>query len=349
MSLVNPMRSDAAGSAKGKGWSVDHYDQFWFLGGAEALSSIVNGEQETVVCLPAFFCGQSLRFIRNKRVQLCFYPLKNDLRPDYGQLEALIKGRRVDFLLYVHYFGRIQGQQKIDQFCKQHDISLIEDCAHVIHPSVHNSWVGDFLVFAPHKFFSVAHGGVLYRREGEIRPVKRSGKAEQFPWLWYLKGIAKRSIPRKRKDVSGEVVWSSHRADPGYFEPSFYEHSLLDDEVGKLNEKIEKRRLNRRQLSHLLSEYDRWRALVIFSEDEIPYLYGMLCDSTDVADQRFQQLRNFGVPVMKWPDLPGEIRGVVERDYPADKLRTTNTLYFSLHEQLDIGRYTQMIRKALHA
>ena len=43
-------------------------------------------------------------------------------------------------------------QENSRDFCDKNNIVLIEDCAHVIHPSVSNIWVGDYLFFSAQTF-----------------------------------------------------------------------------------------------------------------------------------------------------------------------------------------------------
>ena len=321
----------------------------WHLSGAEALAALVQSHHSkgaTTILLPAFFCGQSLRFLRHANVIFFFYPLTDDLQPDYGWIESLLEEQQANFLIHVHYFGQATSQNDSRRLCDKYGIQLIEDCAHLIHSDIHSHWMGDFLLFSPHKYFPVAQGGMLYKKKQ--CKCEKAGSAVLFPWLWYLKQFVKRYLPflRSKRKHPG-LVWSAQSEKPTLKSPSFVEKELLESIVDDLDLVIEKRRINREILTEKLLKYGGWWELSDFQRKDVPYLLGMRCSSLEVANKRRTLLSQAGAPVMQWPDLPVEIRGKKET-YQKDIQRTEETIYFFLHEQLDILQYVECIHKALN-
>ena len=77
-------------------WIIDSYkNSLWFCGSAEILLNIcnqVNKKPENIsIMLPAYFCGQSLRYLRNTGINFIFYDLCDNLSPDYEKIEKNFK------------------------------------------------------------------------------------------------------------------------------------------------------------------------------------------------------------------------------------------------------------------
>ena len=141
-------------------WNLKGYQPpLWYCSSAEILSDICmqhkNIAGKVSIMLPSYFCGQSLRYLRNINVEFIFYELNDNLTPDYKNILNILKENSPDFFLHVHYFGQVLAQNKTRELCSSHNMLMIEDCAHVIHPSAKTEWLGDCLFFSPHKFFPV--------------------------------------------------------------------------------------------------------------------------------------------------------------------------------------------------
>ena len=163
--------------------------------GSELLAKLIDNlnsfnKRKLNVYIPGYFCGQSLKYLRLINVNIKFYKLSNDLMPDYEYLELLTYQNKIDILILVHYFGKIRGQEKAINFSKRNNITLIEDCAHIKNPILFNSWVGDFLIFSPHKHFDIPQIGILFSKTKlDIIIKKHTNK-----YFWFLKKLLKRFI-----------------------------------------------------------------------------------------------------------------------------------------------------------
>jgi len=249
-------------------------------------------------------------------------------------------------MLHVHYFGRIFAQRNSRDFCDKNKIILIEDCAHIIHPSVCDKWVGDYLFFSPHKYFPVKNSGVLYSKDKIQSNMQRDKLL--FPYLWFIKNIIKRvllSIKRYNDVSSCELIFSGEVVLPDYKIPSAKEIQLLQNITNNLDNIIELRNINLNKLKTLLINYDSWELLIDYNGN-IPYIVGMNCFNSKVMIERYEILINNNCPVMSWPDLPNELKNNMD-EYKKEINRTKNTIFFFIHHQLDMNRYIKDIKGVL--
>ena len=103
-------------------------------------------------------------------MQLVFYPVTENLNPDWRLLHALVLlNGKPDVFILVHYFGFPGEIRNAFQFCQQVGAVLLEDGAHVLTPI---GGIGKFSwasVFSPYKLLPVPKLGVLVTsKETEI-------------------------------------------------------------------------------------------------------------------------------------------------------------------------------------
>lgn len=334
-------------------WRLVSYQKKWLVSGAESLALICEKEKIRLdkkinILIPSYFCGQSLKHLRDLGNDIIFYNVNENLSPDYKELNDLVKIKKVNIMVHVHYFGKIMTQQNSRDFCDKNNIVLIEDCAHVIHPSVSNTWVGDYLFFSPHKHFPVKNGAILYSKNDFKFEITLRNMA--FPYMWYVKNIAKKtllSFKKIYKNSSNKVLFSNMKIKPTYRQPSLKEVNYLNKLTKNLNEIIEIKKQNFEKLKKILESYDGWSLLVDFQKEDVPYVIGMKCCDTDIMQKRFKSLGKQGCPVMIWPDLPRELKNDLNR-YSNDVRRVKNTIFFFIHHQLHIDKYLEDLQLAMN-
>jgi len=354
--LPLPDFSDLVSLAKGRKtnrttWEIEGYAKnSWFCSGANSLLNICNqsskGSDDVHLMLPAYFCGQSLKYLRNAGVIFIFYNLHDDLTPNYEHIKKILQVQKPDIFLHVHYFGQILKQSSTRELCDNFNMTMVEDCAHVLHPSVHNHWVGDYIFFSPHKFFPVNNASVIFSNyKMKINSLCRE---ESLPFLWFLNRLLKRYfLLNKRKTSTWKVQWSSQSKFPGFFTPNSKVIDLIEVKSNNINEISKIRVKNRKTLLSSLVQFKKWEVLSNFGEKDIPYILGMKCESEIVASELYCKFRSCGCPVMMWPDLPYELRQST-KSYSLDIERTTLTIFFFLHEQIDIDYYLKLIHQVLN-
>jgi len=274
-------------------------------------------------------------------VELIFYSLEVDLNPNYKNILSLLEKKKPDFFLHVHYFGRVSSQEMTRDLCNTYNMLMIEDCAHIIHPSVANQWFGDYLFFSPHKFFPVKNGGVLYSKEA----MKNNNNHVRsfFPFFWYLKKYF--SLIKYKNNINCNIQWNSKSEKFNFFLPSSAEINLIKASSRNLKEISKIRVLNKDKLLAVFSRKSDLRQLVIYDSSDVPYIVGVKCDDISFAKNLCTSLRKLNCPVMKWPDLPNEILKI---ECQNDINLIKSSIFFFIHEQIDINKYTKIISQAIN-
>jgi len=325
----------------------------WFMGGAEALSYIcrhIASKHKKLVklLLPSYFCGQSLRFLRNDGVDFGFYQLHNDLTPNLDSAVSLIDPQKRNLFLHVHYFGHFIDAQNSADFCQRYGCLLIEDCAHIISPFAGMNFVGEFVLFAPHKQIPVKYGGLLFARS---KLPDLTTEVQQVSISWYLKRLLQRYLTRNkswRRYREWEIVWSDDKQAVQYSLPSPLEVELLTKKLNQPQVLVEARRSNAAKIAKLIESEDNLQLLKHFSQHDVPYIIGLRFTELSNLHKFSKALNQLRCPYMMWPDLPMELV-VAEGDFQADLDRTMLTLFLFVHEEIDINKYVISIKKALDA
>ncbi len=332
-------------------WRIDGYREgAWFCSGAEILFNIckqVDTDMKDVcIMLPSYFCGQSLKYLRNAGVEFAFYKLNEDFSPDYISIKSLLKTKNVDFFLHVHYFGCVKNQQQTRDLCNQYNISMIEDCAHIFHPLDRDKWLGDYVFFSPHKFFPVLCSSVLFSKKELI--VDKLYIENRFLISWYLKGLLKHIYPkRKTSNYNWNVVWSNQSEIPTNTMPNHFDIEFINISRRRIQSISNTRIDNKNKLLQVFEKLDDWYAVSEYKLHNTPYILGFRCHCSDVMAKVRDKLHLLKCPIMMWPDLPYEIKKK-SKNYQRDIERVECTIFFFTHEQIDINKYVKLISKAVH-
>ena len=105
-----------------------YQSSLWFRGGAQALSFVcrhieLKHKKSVKLLLPSYFCGQTLRFLRDEGVEFGFYQLNRDFSPNFSSVELLIDPQKSNLFLHVHYFVHFFDTQDSVDF-----VSVINVC-----------------------------------------------------------------------------------------------------------------------------------------------------------------------------------------------------------------------------
>lgn len=318
----------------------------WFLSTADALSVICNSIQEQVgrrlnILIPSYFCGQSLRYLRSLNVNLYFYDLDAADNLNANHITEKFSQAEIDVFIQVHFFGRVSGQKIGRSIADSLGAIHIEDCAHVISPYASNVWMGDVLLFSPHKYFPIPSIGLAVFRENFDLPVLVSRRFFSFSWV--LKNFSKRLFFRYSKPEWG-YKWSKKSELPKLYQPSYLHRKIGSTYLVKWKNFSETRKRYRKILLSKLQEGSGWKPIEI--EKHTPFLLGMQCDTEEIAKRRFHLLNSRYQLVMQWPDLPVEIK---DQTGVADgvKKKVANRLFFFVHHGLDEKKWISEVDRAL--
>jgi len=110
-----------------------------------------------------------------------FYKLNEDLTIDINHFKELLKNKKFDCALIIHYFGFCRNNmEEIKNICQENNVVLIEDCAHAFHLHNKDSLLGnygDFSFYSLHKYLPTNSGGVL--KKNNDNSVLKSLEAEK--------------------------------------------------------------------------------------------------------------------------------------------------------------------------
>lgn len=159
------------------------------------LASWINAPKESDIIDP----------VDSTNISYALYQLDDRLRPDLLALEELLKTRKYQLLLVVHYFGIVHVDLiKLKKLCELFGVLLVEDCAHVPH-SIFNTIgpdsMGDAAFYSLHKSIAVSSGGILRVNNLNIQlPSPQEGDCCDRVWLEQYISTDMRAIANKRRE-----------------------------------------------------------------------------------------------------------------------------------------------------
>lgn len=310
------------------------------------LSAVRESERKdrVTIWLPAYFCSQTYYSFKEDWVDSIFYPVNEQLEPDWNWIKEKTKEKNADCLLYVHYFGEYRDISKARQYCNNHGAILIEDCAHIAIKIDKYGKTGDFAIFSPHKSLPVPDGAILYANQGagkrdisaiinKIDDIYKDLQKIDSDKKWYLKKFIQKVFRVHRQPTYyfgihyGEKI-CSHKMLRGSKE-SFYVISALSREQMKKNSYI--RRDNLAVMNYLIKK--ECQEVVCLTESAFaPYFAAYsLCNVTN-KQSAIKKLTDKGYLLLYWPDLPIDIKNL---EYTPDIERLSEDIFvIPIHQNL---------------
>ncbi len=127
------------------------------------------------ILVPDYICDVLLHPLKELKINYKYYSIKDDLTPEWNELENLI-GEKTKAVLMIHYFGQPQNVEKFQNFCDVYGLKLIEDNAHGyggIYRKKLLGTYGDIGFSSPRKIVNVFSGGILFCNKGNLDiPIK---------------------------------------------------------------------------------------------------------------------------------------------------------------------------------
>ena len=323
---------------------IERYSSIYYTNGtAKSIVLIINqfkqNDKKVNILIPYLFCQDSLAIMNNGFADFFFYDLKENLAPDYRSINKNHQGVKIDIFLLVHYFGKVSfiEQKKARSYCSENSILLVEDCAHVISPLAADNWVGDFVLFSPHKFFNIPNLGIVFAKNPKN---KFSSERGVFPFKWFVKNIIKFLIP---------FVLSKDRKDNYNVDRSSKLKSPSSLEINNINFLLNNVNFNcfevfLKNLKELLSTKKDW-SFLINEENILPHIFGMKCENQEVAKKRLVLLNMRYKIAMKWPD---EELNIYENSLMGKSTDfRSKTIFLILNVDQDNSFYLGLIKEAL--
>jgi perosamine synthetase len=323
---------------------------------AHALQlSGVNAEKS--VLIPAYHCGSMVEPAIWLNADVLLYHMKSNLSPNQQHIEKLIRfaDKPVTAMLLPHYFGFPQEIELWRQFCNEHNIKLIEDCAHAFFGKTSRGQIlgnsGDYAVASVRKFFSTPDGGVLVGKNIDAVPstnkpnVKREvqatlqmllqaaefGQLSQLGKLLLWLDKYRSDLNKSLRDQSMNTIVASNTEQWNWFDPNLLQKNGL--RVSKtmmkycrLSDIVEIRRKNYLRFIKGISKIEKLLPLFPVLPDHVaPYMVPLLLKS---GESDFEQLKRAGIPIWRWEEL-ADSNCEISQQY------RLQLLHFPCHQELN--------------
>lgn len=309
-----------------------HNKKFWTNRTSTSLFLIIDAfrkvfnYEKICVWVPDYFCDSSLGPIKNPQTTLYFYPLDNNMRPDWCAI-GNVEFPKPHVFIVTHYFGSLTVDPKITTFCKQHNALLIEDAAHRLDPINHERLIGDFVLYSPHKHLPIPDGGLIVKIDNgplgfRANPEVSIGFEKSltlacsclpysfgFLYVWLIKRIfliiGYKPVIRRKKFIEDETSSASRNISS----MSQFAKYLIVYEAKHLNRIKSQRLINYRMWKFLLGGFKGIAPISLpSSEEDCPYLGIFEASSDKLTQEYFDRLMSLGFPALTWPDLPSAVR-----------------------------------------
>ncbi len=338
---------------------------------ALALQQMKIGKNDKVL-LPAYHCIAMVEPVIQENVTPVFYKINSDTSVDLDDIQARLDGS-IKLLLVVHYFGFPQNLPKIRIFCDEHNILLLEDCAHSFFGEYDGKPLGsfgDYAIASAVKFFPIYEGGCLVSSRHptsslhlesaglgfEIKAVLdvlergfEYGRLRFLQKLIYLPMWLKNFIwGFVKKRVSSEKINLGPLSSEGSFE---IEEKWLNKESSFFSQYLIKRvsqtriatsrRENYIALLEALTGLPGCHPLFARLPDGvIPYVFPLIVEE---PEKFFKPLKNLGIPVIRFGEFLWQ--SIEANICPVSTSLSRQVFQFPCHQELTPAELDWMIRE----
>jgi dTDP-4-amino-4,6-dideoxygalactose transaminase len=133
------------------------------------------------VLMPSYHCASMIEPVVWLGATPVFYRIHADTQVNLEDVAAKLAGAKV--MLATNYFGFPQNLSALRAFCDQHQLMLLEDCAHCFlgeHNGKPVGSFGDYAIASTMKFFPIYEGGCLVSARHSLAPVRLQAGGFKF-------------------------------------------------------------------------------------------------------------------------------------------------------------------------
>lgn len=338
---------------------------------ALALEHAGIGKDDEVL-IPALHCESMISPSLWREATPVFFRVHPDTRIDLADITHKITPR-TKAIIVTHYFGFLQTLTELRQLCDQHNLVMIEDCAHAFFGETEGQSVGssgDYAIASSMKFFPCYDGGVLASKHS-LAGIQLHNPAHAFQLKSFF-NIVERGSHYQRFGIAGkllkalitlkESLWKQLKkrmghaqnqgsapasSDGGYGLDVHWIHKHISWASGFVIRNSNKsriaqaRRANYRHIEAALSSLSTARPLHPSLPDGcVPLVFPLVVDNPKAA---FDTLKRQGVPIWRFgeyldPQITDEL-------CPASTQLSAHVFQFPCHQELKQEELDWMLSK----
>ena len=338
---------------------------------ALALQQMKIGKNDKVL-LPAYHCIAMVEPVVWANATPVFYKINADTSVDIDDIQARFD-RSTKLLLITHYFGFPQDLSKLRNFCDEHNILMLEDCAHAFFGEYEKRPLGsfgDYAIASTMKFFPTSEGGCLvssyhqitcshlksagvaFEVKATIDALERGFEYGRMGFLHklmyfpiYLKrliwGFIKKRVRSEKTDFDADSSEEEFEIEEEWLNKnsSFFSQYLTK---GMSQARIAiSRRKNYTILLEALSDLPGCHPLFDKLPDGvIPYVFPLFVEE---PDKFFKPLKNHGVPVIRFGEFLW--KGMDINTCPVSISLSKRVFQFPCHQELTEAELDWMIKE----
>ena len=125
------------------------------------------------VLVPSYHCPTMVAPVLQAGLKPLYFPIGEDGLPVLDGIDA-VAARQARAMFVAHYFGLPKSLVRVQQWCRERGIQLVEDCAHSYFGRAGELPVGqwgDYATASLSKFFPVAEAGLLASAQHALKPL----------------------------------------------------------------------------------------------------------------------------------------------------------------------------------
>lgn len=293
----------------------------------------------TSVLVPTYHCPTMVAPVICAGLTPVFFGLRDDGLPNLDAIgPATAQGAGA--IIVAHYFGLGRCLAAVRNWCDQHDVALIEDCAHCFFGLAGDRPVGhwgDFATASLSKFFPVPEAGVLTSTKHTVAPLALDAprlRAQMKGWvdvlevavrhdrlgglsrllnpIFGLKNRASRNASAGNGSDSASALTMMQLCDMARVEEAPLAVSMMLNQVLPRGHVAARRRENfDRYAGHFFRVDGARPAFATMPGAQAPYVFPLWVDD---AERVYTSLRTRRFPVFRWdrtwpgtPVLPGDV------------------------------------------
>jgi len=323
------------------------------------------------ILIPAFHCEAMVAPAQWAGAAPVFYRIHKDTSPDITDIKNKLNPN-VKAIMVTHYFGFVQNLNEIRAICNQHNLLLIEDCAHALFGSNDQpiGRTGDYAIASTMKFLPVYEGGLLCSANKNLNGIDLTAPGITFQ-LKSLINTVENAIAYKRLGIAGKLIkqlfilknliWNSIKKQkdqqPPKIGPSSSEggFGLDSDWVHKscsittkliihfsnLNKSAQLRRQNYQMLHQALANLPNSHPLFDhLPANTVPFVYPLYVEN---PQHYFRKLKMLGVPIWRFGEFL--VPEVTEKTCPVSVDYSAHVFQFPCHQSLTNEEIDWMINQ----